>query len=619
MLSPTPERIELSPLSRYFATYLCRLVSNVDPSVMWALQLVSHKATEGHVCIKLNAFAGHCVQGSDTELPFTLPPLNEWVARLYVSGLVGKPGDFTPLILVEDTRLTGKGHRLYLARYWDYEKRLAENLVALAKHPVKGVDIERLQKDLDILFPRTSSSSCSPDFQKLAAALAVLQRVCIISGGPGTGKTSTVLRILIALQSQAGKEPLRIALTAPTGKAAARIEQALREQRSQMTLPESLSANLPHTACTLHRLLKTQRDSVYFYHHRDNPLLFDVVVVDEASMVDIALFAKLVDALPAQGRLILLGDKDQLAPVETGAVFGELCKTLGYSQEYTKILEKIVGFSVPTREMFVPVLSNCIAYLYYSYRFSSQSGIGALTEQINRGSVTRAIEILGRTNHSDLFWDRENTRHKTDLAEYMEKAYAHFLDAVDKKCDAKTLLRCFDTFRVLTAHRSGQRGVIGVNRLFEERLVAQGRIPRGKQWYFGRPILITCNHYPLSLFNGDIGITLWSDDEEYGQPRYRVYFEDEKGELRSFAPESLPEHETVYAMTVHKSQGSEFDTILLLLPESDSPVLNRSLLYTALTRAKKHVTVRGSQAIIEAGIRRLSSLESGIQEYLSVC
>lgn len=602
--SAAPRAIEISSLGRQFAAYVCRLNDEPDPAVAWAARLACQAVAEGRVCFRLDDFAGREIQPDDSPLPVALPALTDWLARLRESRLVGRPGEFAPLIL-------DRGNRLYLARYWNYEKKLADRLLALAKKPAENVDAAQLRSDLDSLFAH--NAQVVPDRQKLAAAVAVLRRFCVISGGPGTGKTSTVLRILaaLALQSERSEKPPRIALAAPTGKAAARVQQSLRDQKAGLNLPETLLAAIPETACTLHRLLGARPDSVYFRHNRDNPLPVDVVVVDEASMIDLALMAKLVDALPDHARLILLGDKDQLAAVEAGSVFGDLCRNTGYSPEFAEQLEAASGIRIGPGHLFVPPLSDCIALLTHSHRFRAESGIGALAARINQGSVRPALDLLSDGGYPDLAWDRESARQKTDLAERMEQGYEEFLNTVHLGAEPREVLRAFDRFRVLTAHRIGERGAAGVNRLFEQRLAAQGRIRPGRRWYPGRPVMVTRNDYDLRLFNGDVGVALPSGGD------LRVYFEDADGRLRGFAPGRLPEHETVYAMTVHKSQGSEFDEVLMLLPDADSPVLDRPLVYTGLTRAKQRAEIRGAAAVLDAAIRRPPRCDSGLGERLA--
>jgi exodeoxyribonuclease V alpha subunit len=601
--APLVQVLNDSFLSKQFAAYLCRLDGEAGSAVVWAARLVCQAVAEGHVCIRLDDYAGRTVALGEEGPVVTLPGLAEWLAALGASRLVGRPGEFAPLILEAN-------RRLYLARYWAYEKKLADRLLALAESPCPGVDVRKLRADLDRLFAHNRER---PDRQKLAAAVAVLRRFCVISGGPGTGKTSTVVRILAALRSQAGEQPLRVALSAPTGKAAARLQESIRDQKARLALPPELLDALPDAASTLHRLLGARPDSVYFRHNRDYPLPLDVLVVDEASMIDLALMAKLVDALPEQARLILLGDKDQLASVEAGAVFGDLCAGSGYSPYFYDQLHAASGVELESGDLFVPALSDCVALLTRSHRFGADSGIGELARLVNGGRAKAAVRLLARGGRSDIDWEHGRSRARTDLVQRMEEGYQAFFAAVDGCAEPQAVLRAFGGFRVLAAHRTGDGGAEGINRRFEERLYAKRRLRPGTRWYAGRPVIITRNDYDLRLFNGDIGVALGAGAD------LRVYFEDADGRLRGFAPGRLPEHETVYAMTVHKSQGSEFDEIVLVLPDGDSPVVDRPLVYTAITRAKRRAEIRGSQAVLERAIERLPKQSSGLRERLWSC
>jgi exodeoxyribonuclease V alpha subunit len=663
-----------SPLSRQFVACLRRFDPGMDEAVAWAAGLVSEAVVDGHVCIDLRHHAGRC-----TETGVRLPEVPAWIEALERSTVVGRPGAFKPLIL--------EACRLYLARYWLYEKNLAEDLLARAG-PVDEVDEERLRADLDRLFAHNAEQ---PDWQKSAAATAVLRRLCVISGGPGTGKTSTVVRILAALQSQA-EGRLRIALAAPTGKAAARMQESIRAQKANLSFPQAVLDAIPETASTLHRLLGSRPDSVSFRHHRENPLTVDVVVVDEASMIDLALMAKLLEAVPAPARLILLGDKDQLCAVEAGAVFGDLCAGRGYSPVFRERLWRVTGVDVgegtpqcrsveplpwgepsgpcsaspnplpadlcttsppaghwagsarrdrwdggdPNSQVsiFSPPpqpspgwgseqkvltkpnwggagasrLNDSITFLTRSHRFGGHSGIGELARLTNRGDAGGAVELLRSGRSSDIVW-RPEAGVVEQLLARIEEGYRAYFAAVDAGLPDDGVLAAFHRFRVLTAHREGAAGAEVVNRLFDERL--RERMNIAAHWYPGRPVMITRNDYGLKLFNGDVGICLPKAGE------LRVCFEDADGRIRSLAPGRLPEHETAYAMTVHKSQGSEFDEVVFLLPEPESPILNRPLMYTAITRARRWVEVWGSEQSLTAGIRKLPERTAGLRERLS--
>ena len=552
-----------TPLDRQFAACMRRFDPGMDYSVEWAARLASHAVGEGHVCLDLRTWAGREVGPS-----LRLPSLPVWKQSLLSSAVVGKPGEFKPLIV--------EGDRLYLARYWRYEKKVAENLLAKAGEVCGEIDLVRLASDLDSLFAH-NRDQC-PDWQKAAAAIAVQRRFCVISGGPGTGKTTTVVRILAALQSQANGG-LRIALAAPTGKAAARMQDSIRVQKHKLDLPAAIVNSIPESASTLHRLLGSKPDSVYFRHNRDNPLPVDVVVVDESSMIDLALLSKLLDALPSKARLIMLGDKDQLAAVEAGAVFGDLCAGRG-----------------------------CIALLKHSHRFGSGSGIGELARRVNEAENSDTVlELLSEGGFSDIAWRAHFD--EAGLLEKMDAGYKDYFDKVDGEAGSEAMA-AFNRFRVLAAHHAGPSSASSTNRAFEALIRERQRVPQYEHWYAGRPVIMMRNDYGLRVFNGDVGICLRVDGE------LRVCFEDGEGALRSIAPARLPEHEPVYAMTVHKSQGSEFDEAVLLLPETISPVLSRALVYTAITRAKSRAEIWGGQDILSAAIKNAPERSSGLKERL---
>ena len=624
--------ISETPLDRQFAACMRRFDPAMEPCVEWAARLASNAVGEGHVCLDLRAWAGREVAPG-----LRLPSLSTWKQSLFSSTVVGKPGEFKPMII--------EGDRLYLARYWHYEKKLAENLLARAGDVCGECDLDRLASDLDSLFAHNSGQS---DWQKTAAAIAVQRRFCVISGGPGTGKTTTVVRILAALQSQANGG-LRIALAAPTGKAAARMQDSIRVQKHKLDLPAAIVNSIPESASTLHRLLGFKPDSVYFRHNRDNPLPVDVVVVDESSMIDLALLSKLLESLPSKARLIMLGDKDQLAAVEAGAVFGDLCAGRGYSAELapppngsntvdtavhtgreqippTPLFQRGVGGIYCRNDEQKPLsialthalgggekravspLGDCIALLKHSHRFGSGSGIGELARRVNEAEDPSAVlELLSEGRFYDIAWRAHFD--ETDLLAKMDAGYKDYFDKVAAGA-GREAMAAFNRFRVLAAHHAGPSSAYSTNRAFEALMRERLRVPQYMHWYAGRPVIVTRNDYGLKVFNGDVGICLRVDGE------LRVCFEDAEGKLRSLAPTRLPVHEPVYAMTVHKSQGSEFDEALLLLPETISPVLNRALAYTAITRAKSRAEIWGGQDILVAAVRNAPERSSGLRERL---
>lgn len=584
-------KLPFGPLERAFIDCLQRLAPDAPEPVLLAAALCCEALGRGDVCLPLARFADRR-PWADSET--TVPPLEQWRTHLQGSALVGRPGDYAPLILCDD--------RLYLARYHAYEARLAEQLLARAGE-LPEFDEGRLSESLARLF---AFNQQSPDWQRLAAAQAVRRRLSVISGGPGTGKTTTVVRLLAALLEQPGCERLAIGLAAPTGKAAARMAEAIRNAKAGLPVSDAIKAALPDEARTLHRLLGSRGDSPRVRHDADNPLPLDVLVVDEASMVDLALMAKLVDALPPRARLILLGDKDQLAAVEAGAVFAELCEGRGFDAQAANDLQRITGQCVPVQAP-TSRLGDAVVLLTHSHRFAGDSGIGELARRINDGDAPGTLKLL-RENRPDLQWNPAPV--PTTLVERLEQGYAAYLHAA-RQADPALAFAAFNRFRALTAQREGAFGVSGLNEALEMRLKRQLGVPARERWYPGRAVMVRQNDYALGLFNGDIGLCLAS---EHG---LRVYFEGDDGH-RAFAPARLPSHESAFAMTVHKSQGSEFDEVLLVLPDQPSPLLTRSLLYTGITRAKGRVEIWALPARLQEAVSTRADRAAGLAQRLSL-
>jgi len=558
--------IPIGPLERALLGSLQRLQPDAPDAVLAAAALCCEALGRGDVCLLLARWAG---QRPWADTDFCLPPLADWQAQLQASPLVGGPGDYAPLTLF--------GERLYLARYQAYEAQLAAQLLArIADQP--PVDDARLTDSLQRLFALNAGQT-GPDWQCLAAAQAVRQRVTVISGGPGTGKTTTVVRLLAALLEQPGGERLAIGLAAPTGKAAARMAEAIRNARDALPLADELKALLPDEARTLHRLLGSRGDSPAVRHHAGNPLALDVLVVDEASMVDLALMAKLVDALPANARLILLGDKDQLSAVEAGAVFAELCEGRGFDAHTAGELQRLSGQSVAVETPGSRLGAN-VVLLTHSHRFAGDSGIGELARRINQGDVSGTRSLL-QEERTDLHWQSQPSANS--LLQRIDQGYQAYLK-IARSGEPASAFRAFNAFRVLCAQREGSFGEVGLNAALELRIKRRLSLTERERWYPGRAVMVRQNDYALGLFNGDIGLCLHD-----GQA-LRIFFESADG-FRTFAPARLPSHDTAFAMTVHKSQGSEFAEVLLVLPEQPSQLLNRALLYTGITRAKSRVEI----------------------------
>lgn len=497
-------------------------------------------------------------------------------------------GEPTPLVL--------QAQRLYLFRYWQYERLLATRLAAL-NAPTPVSDAAAVRRQLDTLFP----GGPSPDWQKLAAVTALTRRLCVLSGGPGTGKTTTVVRLLAALLSQ--QADLRVALAAPTGKAAARIKESVRLQIERLPVDAALRERLPGEAQTVHRLLGYRPGRVQFRHHAGQPLPYDLVIVDEASMLDLALAAKLLDAIPPHGRLILLGDKDQLAAVEAGAVFADLSRRRAYSETGRDRLLTLGGAdpqALPPATDGGGALDDAVVWLEHSYRFDAQGGLGRLARCVNAGEVDEAMAAL---RHGAADW-----RTDPPAAEALLDGYAEFVETVRAGQPAGAVLAAFDRFRVLCATRHGAHGSLALNEAlalaFRQTLGESGTLPA---WYPGRPVMLTRNDYALRLFNGDIGVTLADADG-----RLRVYFPAADGDLRAVLPARLAATETAFALTVHKSQGSEFERVDLVLDARATRGLSRELIYTGLTRARTAVRLWAAADVLAEGIGRRTERHSAL-------
>jgi len=624
----------LEPIDLHFGRFIERLGGEASPSLFLAAAFVSRSAREGNICLDLNDVAGGMAPPEACVSLRQCPDLATWRTDILKSPVVGKPGEERPLILDEASRL-------YLCRYWEYEAELSRFLIQKGRlqgsRPEwlrqKGIDLERLRDGLRRLFPPSAGETGREgegrmDWQKAAALTTVLQNLTVISGGPGTGKTVTAAKAIILIVEQSrllepsqGKRP-RIALTAPTGKAAARLQEVISRIKERWCSDPEIREAIPDRAMTIHRLLGGLPHSSRFRYHRWNPLPVDVVVVDEASMVDLPLLAKLMRALPEQARLILLGDRNQLASVEAGAVLSDICgdpPLNRFSPDFADLVASLTGGDAVTPPLTRSTASpsqirDCLIELQTNYRFPEESGIHRLSLAVNRGAGESALSIL-KEKGDDCRWMRIPPAGELshDLKDTIIKYFKEYMDHIDHAGEYGLLFDLFDRFRILCALRRGPYGVAEINRLCEQILFESGLIRTAGPWYPGRPVMITKNDYGIGLFNGDVGLIL-PDPERNGEPG--AFFRDPGGGLRRFAPVRLPAHETVYALTIHKSQGSEFDNILVILPDRDAPVLTRELIYTAITRARKSVTVWGEEALFIRAVSRRSIRSSGLRDAL---
>jgi exodeoxyribonuclease V alpha subunit len=597
----------LSELDAALAETFGRIAGERDERVLVAAALASSAVQAGHTCVELARVADRPVldENGVPAADVTYPAPGAWLEALVASRLVarGEASSHAPRPLV-----IGSGSRLYLARYFEYEQKLAEALVRRAGQDERGLDAARLRDDLERLFPRGASGS---NDQRLAALLAVLSRVSVISGGPGTGKTFTVAKLLALLQSQAlaaGRAPYRIELLAPTGKAAQRLGEAIRKNLAELPLEPSVARAIPATASTIHRALKVQaRTPTRFRYGRANPLPADVVVVDEASMVDLALMSKLVDAVPESSRLVLLGDKDQLASVEAGSILADMYagRANGVSAACAERVERLTGDVLPMSGA-QPSLADGMVELVVSHRFREGGGIYELARAVNAGDAPRALAVLRDSEHVTLEPLPEPERFARALGPVVEEKFGRLGSApVGEK------LALLDGFRLLCAHRRGPYGVETLNEWVALHLRKRGLLDADGAFYDGRPLIVTANDHQVELYNGDVGVVGREGSDELLTAR----FPSAEGR-RSVPLALLPPHETAFAMSVHKAQGSEFDDVLLVLGDRPSPLFTRELVYTAVTRARRRVRIFGSPDILAGAIAARVQRASGLRERL---
>ncbi|MBW3614510.1 MAG: exodeoxyribonuclease V subunit alpha [Actinobacteria bacterium] len=617
VLAPFNEMGVLSGPDIHAALRLARLGGDGSDAVALGAAFAVRAPRLGHVCTDLHTIRETVAVDADladlAALPW--PDPDAWVAQLSVSPLVavGAAAADRPLRLL--------GSRLYLDRYWREERQVAADLASRAEEVAAGVDIEDLAEGLARLFP-------TPDLQRLAAASAVLRRFSVVAGGPGTGKTTTVARILALLFEQAaaaGAPPPLVALAAPTGKAAARLEEAVHQETRS---PEIAERAKPHLLAlqgsTIHRLLGWRPGNrSRFRHDRGNRLPHDVVIVDEASMVSLSLMAKLVEAVRPMARLVLVGDPEQLASVEAGAVLGDVvgpaADGLLLRGAAHECLMQVAGQEVPATEPpWGATVGDGIVVLRRVHRFGG--GIAALAEAIRAGDAEATVAVLVDGGHDDVVWiDTDVAADAGGPLDPIREAAVAAGRRVTEEARAgraTEALSALGRFRLLCAHRHGPYGVetwmAQVERWLHEQtadldlgcaVVTDGA---GK-WYAGRPLLVTENDYGLRLYNGDTGVVVAN-----GDGRLSAVFE-RRGELLRFSPTRLSAVDTVHAMTIHKSQGSQFDQVAVVLPDPTSRILTRELLYTATTRARRRLLLAATEATVRAAVNRPIARASGLR------
>jgi len=624
----------ISALDFSFAEYIGRLEKEaiaqeqeaspqLIESMMLLAALVSHELSQGHICVDLKTRKNlpvfylkeslNTVPVPDLVMQFQADP-TLFMHKLSLAQ--------TLLMVNRDSALNSIAPlvfdqgRVYLYRYWLDEKKLATRLTQMSQHilPVSP----QTNVTLNALFAE-SGSHHEINWQKIAAAVALTRQLAVISGGPGTGKTTVVCKILAALilQAQNTKTQLTLRLAAPTGKAAARLSESIGKTVRALNIVPEIKQAIPTQAQTLHRLLGARIDRKAFRYNLQNPLHLDVLILDEASMVDLPLMTRLVEALPCDARLILLGDRNQLSSVEAGAVLGDICQYIecGYSQLQADLLSQLTGFDLSAFVTLSAPINDSLCLLRHSYRFDEHSGIGQLATAVNQGNFNRVLQVQAQ-GFVDIAYHELDEQSYLDFINMAAASYRPYLQAIDGPINnqkVSDIIALFAQAQVLCAVREGPFGVEGLNHQIRMRLIKSGLLPKTDlTWYVGRPIMVTQNEVNLDLYNGDIGICLYDPQLE----KLKVYFILPDGSIRSVLPSRLPEHQSVFAMTIHKSQGSEFSHTMMILPDTPTPVITRELIYTGITRAKDKLDLYAPKAILRQGIEHKTQRASGLSARL---
>lgn len=549
---------------------------------------VVERTEDGHVAVPLAEVAASLGR-----------PLEDVRAALLGTAVVATPDARAQALFVLDP-----ADRVYLHRHYDYEERLARRLALALNAPPLAVPAASLATLAARFGP---ASAVTPDWPRLAAALALNGRLTVISGGPGTGKTTAVAKLLACLL--AGDPNCRIALAAPTGKAASRLGRSIEDQMSAW--PEELRRLLKPT--TVHRLLGHGPDG--YRHDRERRLPVDVVVIDETSMLDLSLATHLLEAVPDGARIVLLGDRDQLEAVDSGAVFAQLSHDHSITAAGRARLAATAG--VPETTVDAPLheadpMADAVVWFTVNHRFGLDTPIGRLALGIRSGDVDAVKRVLAEPA-SGLEWVVPPALPTPPLLERLRAGYADYVAAAAQPAaDPRAVLAAFDAYRVLSATRAGPYGVEALNRHLAAPMRAAVGDADASGWYVGRPVLITRNDATVGLYNGEVGIAL-----RHGERGLRVWFASGDRGVTAYTPSQLPPHETAFAMTVHKSQGSEFRSVAVVLPQAQSPLLTRELLYTGVTRAVREVLLIAPEAVLATSVTRRSGRESGLRDRLA--
>jgi exodeoxyribonuclease V alpha subunit len=588
MKDPMAEQLReqniLRDIDIYFAESICEIFDVQEHFLLFAV--LFNSSDGGHTCLNLRNLTELSYYEDNQIIIDT--NINENAVKELIQKKVIAEAPSTEAPFIYDN---GK---LYLKTFYMDETTIAGFIRESVR---EKIDMERLKTLLDKYFPENS-------MQKVAALTASLMNFCVISGGPGTGKTTTVFNIL-AIQQELSENTLSIAVCAPTGKAASRLSESIKEKKKNNT-DKNITDSIPDKALTIHRLLGISGDNMTGSYSRGNPMKHDIVVVDEASMVDVQMMAGLIRSLKPDCRLILLGDKDQLASVQPGAVLGDICTFAPvniFSKETATVIKDYTGYDMDSSG---DSFSDSTVELDVSHRFDDDKGIGLLAKSCRNADTATALKLLKNDPSGQVDFIRIDGDFEINISDMILE---HFQRYTAKSTPEKVISE-FNSFRILSAHKRQFAGVDHINTTAYKSLSKNGLRDNTKQFFNGMPLIISENDYTLNLFNGDTGLILREEDT------LKAYFTTDSG-IKSFSTARLPEHSPVFAMTVHKSQGSEFEHVVFVLPDMESSIMTRELFYTAVTRARTKLTVISSESAVKRCIenkmvRSTSSFSSGV-------